>query len=197
MPLQPQAALETAVLDALRTATDADPAGLGYTSAFSGRSVDGRPAPLCGEYYAAVWHDGSRQAGRGVLTSLDEVHGVYVTLTVRTGRLPWDRWAELRDRLESLANAVQRLVHSDAWGYRIVGAANTLAGYRDAGTPGANVAAAGFAEPLRWEGTDAVSPEGPDHFHADLSRPSAADVGLSQRVRFGGCRRVQAIITAG
>lgn len=186
MPLEPQAALETAVLNLLQTSSGSG--GLGYTSANSGRLDKGMPPANCPPWFVCVWHDGSRQAGPNARVCLDEYHAVFVTITVQLS-LPWDRWTTHRDALEAKVNDIRALVGKDAYNHVIVNAANTLAGYRTSQTPDGS-SRVGFCEALAFAGADAIVEAGPDWFHAAVdSRPDLC--GLYQTLRFDRCRRTQ------
>lgn len=190
-PMQPQAALYAAVIDALRTK-------LGYSTATCGRGHLGQPPPRAGSVYAAVWGDGRRGNGDR-RPNLDMVFGVNVTVTVRAEQ-PFDRWDRHEDELEARLNAVAAYVNADATDYRIANAANVLAGFRRSGdTSRASAAPVGFCEGLAFEGFDPVREAGPDWFHADAQNPQAAErnLGFAQTARFGRARRVQAALTAG
>lgn len=195
-PYQPQAALERAVVTILQTSENATPAGLGWTARECGRTYDGRPMPnMGGEWFAAVWHDGSRQAGPNVATCLEEDHGVYVTVTVRTNRIPFDRWHEhLRDQLEYRVNQVRALLGRDTYNNRVINAANALADFRSAGHPGGSYRV-GFTGLWLWQGDDPIQEVGPEWFHARLDQTDIC--GLAQRVKFGGIKRIQAWSTVG
>lgn len=180
MPLEPQAALEQATLNALRNE-------LGYTDRTSGRTFQGHPPPLAGNVFASVWWPGRRQSLSR--TCLDEVQGVYVTLTLRLVK-PFDRWIEHVDDLERRCNAVRALLHNDTLTYDICRAAAVLAVYDTDDTR-----PIGFREALMFEGLDDYEVVGPDWFHGHVDGKSQ-DVGLKQTVRCGKARRLQAIATA-
>lgn len=181
MPLPPQAALETAVLNAIRTAIPS------YVARNSGRQKGPRPpasAPT-GELWLSVWHDGSLPASpRG---ALDLVHGVNVTLSVRV-HLPPDRDVAHRDELHARVAAVVALVHKDHRDFSIVNAAAVLADFDTGPTK-----PIGWREGLHFAGVDPVQEVGGEWYGADPAEPLAA---LAQTARFTGARRIQATGTA-
>jgi hypothetical protein len=186
-PLEAQAALEQAVVDLLRATP---PVGLGLRRAECERMYDGQPPPAAGDFFASVWYDGQRGT-TSQRTNLDEIFGVYVTLTVRFTLTP-DRWVKHRDFLEKRANQVKALLAKDARDYRVVRAAARLAGLRNPGS-------GDFGRPPGWTlglvfmGFDALAPVGADWFSAE-SRD--AHIGAYQRIRFGQAQRIQAVATA-
>jgi hypothetical protein len=188
MPLQPQAALEQATVNLMRTAVLSG--GLGYTSLFCGRQFDGNPPPVArGKWYAAVWHDGVTPIGRNsaATTALDETHGLYVTITVELVQ-PADLWVQHRDELEAKARAIATLIHGDVYNNVIVNAANVLAGFRIGSTPGAD--RVGFVRGLAYEGGDAIVEAGAEWLGG---QPDSSRCCIYQRLRFGGAIRIQAL----
>jgi hypothetical protein len=181
-PMQPQAALEAAVLAALH-------GRLGYTTATAGRAFDGQPPPRCGKVFAAVWSDGRRGSNSG--ESLHESFSVNVTLTVRCEQ-PFDRWLTHRDDLETRLNKIRAYVHGDRWDFRISNAANALCGYRNAGDHTTDQPA-GFLGSLMFLGYDPIREVGADWFHADPTDARAAEknMGFAQTARFGNAERVE------
>jgi len=178
MALQPQAALETAVRNAIRTSLE-------YPDAQCQRTHAGMPHPRAGNVFVSVWYDGQRDSE--MRTCLNEVFGVYVTVTVRAVQ-PFDRWVIHRDDLEARLNAIKALLHADSYNFAISRAAAVLAEFDGTGQ------AVGFREALWFRGFDAVQEVGPDWFSASIDGPNVP-VGLAQRARFGGARRVQALAT--
>lgn len=188
MPLEPQAAIESAVTTLLTTAVIGG--GLGWDTKFCKRMLDGQPPPLCGPWFASVWHDGSRQAGPTGNVNLDEIHAFSVTVTVRLVQ-PFDRWVQHRDELETKVNDLRALIFTDRLNHVIINAANTLAGFRAANVPdGTNWV--GFCEALKWESCEPIQEVGPEWFHANVDQGDR-NCGLAQRVRFKGPRRVQTL----
>lgn len=182
MPVSPQAALEQAVVNLLRSA-----GGMGLPASKCGRSVlDGQPPPVMGPEYVAVWSKSGKRPGQAL--ARDQVLSVMVTVTVRLA-LPFDRAVEHRDRLEALCDSVVDLVALDRHDFRVCRAANTLAGFRSAGAPD-GISDAGFCEPLAWQGTDDAVEVGPDWFHATLEQADR-NCGYAQTVRFGGARLIK------
>jgi len=189
-PLQPQAALETAVLNALLAQA---PAGLEYPASQCKRMYDGQPPPKAGNVFVSVWYDAQR-GSLGQRTYLGELFGVYITLTLRFV-LPFDRWVQHRDDMEARANAIKVLICQDTWNYSIINAANTLAGFRNSGT-GSTQAPVGWCEALVFQGFDPIQDVGPDWFHAHVEHAAERNVGIAQRIKFGMAKRIQAILTA-
>lgn len=174
--LQPQAALETAVRDALKAA-------LSLTDRDCGRTFNGQPPPACGQRYLAVWSPAGRDSQSR--TSLDEVFKVHVTVTIRATGTTYDRWLRHRDDLEKLLNQARAAVHLDVLDHRISRAANALAGL-DSPAATAHV---GFREALAYVGLDDWQVVTGRWFQAaqeDLA-------GLAQTLRFSKSRRVQAL----
>ncbi len=192
MALEPQAALEQAVLQAILNAPalpGTDPSstvGAGYVPYMLNRSAkrmfDGKPPPGCGNVFVSVWYDGQRQ--QSSRNCLDEIMGVYVTTTIRFSQ-PADRWEKHRDDLEKRNNAIRALVHKDTLDYRIIRAAQALAGYvqNDPTHP------QGWVEALCFDRFDAIQPAGPSWFRSDT--PDSSEAGISQTIRFGKARRIQ------
>lgn len=188
MSLEPQNALEQAVVNLMQTSTGSG--GLGYTSANCGRMFDGRPPPVHGLWFASVWYDGQRAVSqnRSGSTSLDEEHGVYVTVTFSCVK-PFDRWFEHRDELELKANDIRSAIHKDIYNNSIINAANTLAGFRSASaTPSSSNV--GFFQGLRFDGMEMIQLVGPDWFNASVDS-RRLQVGIAQRLRFRGAMRIQ------
>lgn len=185
--LLPQAALEQAVVGRLRLA-EAD-GGLGLGEHYCGRTYDGSPPPSCGNYYVAVWSDNQRESVGQSKTCLDQILGLYVTVTYRTGHQPWDRWVAVRDELEAMANGVIVCIGKDVWDHRVSNAANALADLRT-NDAGAHTLAVGFREALCFRGADATQLVGPEWFKAALDKGDR-NVGIAQRLGFFGARLIQ------
>ena len=181
MALEPQAALEQAVLAAIQAAPLG---GFTWTSYNSGRTFDGEPPPRCGNYWLSIWSRGDRTSE--AKTSLNEMFKVFATLTIRATQ-PYDRLLAHRDDLEAKLNRISALIHQDVWSYTVSRAADTLASLDGSGQP------VGYREGLMFEGYDPVELKGGAWFHAD---PAKTEVGLAQTARFGKCRRVRAVVTA-
>lgn len=189
--LQPQAALEEAVLGNIRDS--APTSGFSYDRVNSGRMYDGQPPPRCGNIFLSVWYDGQRGT-LGQRTHLSELFGVYLTLTLRFVQ-PFDRWVHHRDDMEARANAIKALICQDTWNYSIIIDANKRAGFRTSSQPD-NVSPVGWCEPLVFQGFDPIQDVGADWFHADPGRVSERDVGIAQRIKFGMAKRIQSLATA-
>lgn len=176
-PLQPQAALEVAVRDSIRAA-------LGLRADQCDCMFNGQPPPRCGLRFVSVWYDNQRTNRSPV--ALDEIYGVYVTVTVRI-TLPFDRWIQHRDDVEALANAIRAVVQRDSYNFLISAAANNKAGFDRPTTP------IGFRGALVFDRFDPLQVASGPWFGA---KPDAKDQGLTQTIRFGKSRRVQAQLTA-
>lgn len=188
MALDPQAALEQACSDAIISA--APPAGLSsYTTRSVGRTFDGQPPPLCGNYYVAIWSDNMRQSQSR--TSLDELFHVFITLTMRC-HLPYDRWIEHRDEMERRVNGIRALIHKDSLDFHVTRAANTLAGFTWSAVD--TIKRVGWTEALAFDGLDPIQAVGPPWFHAHTDS-TKVEVGIAQRSRFGKSRRIQSLAT--
>lgn len=178
--MEAQAALEQAVANLLKS-------GLGYADADCQRCHDGQPPPRAGECFLAVWSPDDRESVSR--TCLAERHRVFVTVTLRAARVPFDRLLTVRDELARRCDQVRALVHKDSHDQRFVRAAEVLADFSNttAGKPN------GWAEGLAYEGRGAVEEKGGEWFHAKASDNVA---GLVQTLRFGKAFRVQSISVA-
>ncbi len=181
-PLEPQDALEAAVVNVILAS--GAPGGGEYPVSQVKQMFDGQPEPRAGNIFISVWHDGRRASE--MRTCLNEVFGVYVTLTIRCTQ-PFDRWLLHRQDLEKRLNTIRALIHRDSLNFFICRAAAALAGYDGTGQP------VGFREALAFDGFDPIEVQGPSWFSAEPD--DARGVGLSQRARFGKARRVQALAT--
>lgn len=181
MALEAQAALETAVVNAIRAAALG---GFTWTTKNSGRMYNGEPPPACGNYWLSVWSDNNRSSKWR--TALEEKFEVYVTLTVRAVQ-PWDRMVVHRDDLEAKLNRISALIHQDVWTYAISRAANTLAAYDGVSQ------VVGFREGLKFLRYDPIQEVGAAWFKSQLDDPRT---GLAQTARFGDCLHVRAVATA-
>lgn len=182
MAMEPQAAIEAAVLRTIRAIP-----GAGYDTHNSGRTFNEEPPPRCGSSWVSVWHDLSRRSEMD--TCLNEVFGCYVTITMRSGAEPWDYWVRLRDEIERRGNEIRAAVHVDCLFGRIQREASALMG-----ADGSNQRI-GFRDRLAFQDFAGLRKVGPDWFKADLERISAADAGLALTLRFGGLRLIQALGT--
>jgi hypothetical protein len=182
-----QAALETALMTAIRSQ-------LGYVNSQCARTHKGQPEPRCGNYFVSVWSPKRIDSNASTRkTALDLTYYVNATVTVRFTQ-PWDRWVIHDDDLAARGRAIIALGHQDIYNYAIVRAANILAGYRTSSRPD-GVTPVGFCEALWFQGADDMEEQGPDWFHAALDSSASDAVGVSQTLRFGGARRVQALKT--
>jgi hypothetical protein len=182
-PLEPQAALETAIRDLIR-------AQLNYTPEQCECMFNGEPPGRCGKIFVSVWSDNSRTSE--MRTCLNEVLGARVTVTIRFVQ-PFDRWVKHRYELEARCNAIRALVHSDQYDFRVTRLANQLAGF-DSFANRSKATPVGFREALMFEGFDPIQAVGPSWFKAELEG-ATLEVGAAQTIRFGKSRRVQALVT--
>lgn len=166
-------ALLRGVRDTIRTTYTLDETGCQVTP-------DGKPDPVCGEWFYAVHPGGTSNAARNYL---DERADFYVTLTRRAGFSPEDRIGEevLLDNAGILARADQlkALLHME---YPVMDAANAL-------IPGFGVTVNGFVEPPGFLRLDYLGPKGPDWFWAEGYDPAPS--GIAVQLAFGGARRIQ------
>jgi len=177
-PPDAQAALELAAVSLLRRT-------LGYGQATCDRMFDGTPPPRQVNFFAAVWGDNSRGT-LGQRTNLSEIFGLYVTLTVRVQGAP-DRWVQQRDRLAHEAQAILDTLAPDARDYRVIQAANTLAGFRSAGQPGGPP---GWVLGLCFGGMDPIQEKMADWIAADPATAEGVQA-LAQTLKFVGAQRLR------
>lgn len=176
--LGPQASLEQAVVELLRTQ-------LGYRENECQREFDAQPPASCGDVYLAIWSDGSRESSQR--NALDERMGVNVTLTLRL-KVPEDRWLSVRDDVETRLNAVRALLHKDSWDQRVIRLANLRGGRSEAATRHM-----GFVEGLVFDRYEPLKLVPGSWFGASKGGDRA---GVAQTARFREARILQSIATA-
>lgn len=142
---------------------------------------DGQPAPVCGERFVAVhpgdWTNQSTQC-------LEELYGLFVTVTIRLPRVPYDRIGpeiigKAEDGLLALCERVRAAMNmSDLM--RI--ATNAL-------IDGEGATVNGFIVPLQFRDGGKPQIRSGAWFHSK-KEPLA---GLSQTMTFGGAQRDQLI----
>lgn len=190
MPQAAQAALETAVANAIVAAAITTPATI--TAARCKRMYDGRPEPRCGNWFISVWSKNGRQTQPPGRAYLDELFSLKVTITTKFVK-PFDRWIEHRDELELMANTIRALIHKDGLDFSVIRAAMTPASFTwDVNNVTDPV---GWCEGLVFEGMDDMQDCGPAWFSGKTDAP-AVDCGASQTLRFGKARRIQNSATA-
>lgn len=174
-----QAAMCMAVRDKLQTVfgLDADSCEVGF---------DGQPKPACGELYVAV-HPLSWSGISGDW-DLGEEYGVGVTLTMRMGVAPKDRWGIAvwlleEGGMEQRIRQTRAAIHHNQ---EVRIAANAFLGEGGGGF---------MLTPLQILRVDPPKVQGPSWFSADppQSDKHVAECGVSQMLTFGKCQRVQSI----
>ena len=89
----------------------------------------GRPPAMAGERFVAVW---GRKVSRHQNRALDERYEVRITVSMRGGQVPWDRWGSglwLRatEGLEAVVRPIVAQIHgAGANGIALLNAANQL-----------------------------------------------------------------------
>jgi hypothetical protein len=181
--LEPQAALETAAMNAICQQ-------LGYTRQQCQRMYNAEPPPNMGLVFVAVWAPGGRESIHQTQTCLDEMFNFNVTVTVKF-KLPFDRWLEHRDDLEKRCNAIRALMHMDSYDNRIIRAANLLARFDDFSDdePSLHV---GFRESITFMHLDDIQDVGGAWFKSHVDKP---ECGGAQTIKFGKVRRLQGLLT--
>lgn len=180
LPHELQSALEEACLRAVREE-------LGYTGRDSARTFDDRPPPSAGDVFLSIWSDNAREGG-SKRTALYVEFGLSVTLSLRFGRVPFDRRVEVRDEMEWRLNKVTTLLHKDVWDFRhsrvaeqILGIASPKRAYH------------GGLAFQRWLPLMEVTA---DWYHGAGGQGGDAEVGIAQTAVFARSVNVQAVATA-
>lgn len=147
---------------------------------------DGAPKPAAGEFYAAV-HPLTWSFPNGDF-DLHEDYQVAVTLTMRMGFAPKDRWgiAVWLLRPDGLESRIRRAITALHHNQEVRLAANLLI------TGGAS---GKVMTPLQVLRVEPPRVQGPDWFSAapPESEHAVAECGVSQMIVFGKCQRVQSI----
>jgi hypothetical protein len=142
---------------------------------------DGQPPPTAKYPYYAV-HEGDWSNDQ--TEYLNETYGFEVTITIRAGVAPVDRYAVvLKRELWQLAAQLRAKIHGNDL-LRIK--ANTF-------IDGQGVTVNGFVEPLRFRSAGKVQPRDQAWFWADDYKGNSPPSGLSITLVFGGAVRAQMI----
>lgn len=164
-------------------------------------SVDGSPKPMSDDWFVAIHEGGYVNSSHN---SLDEIHSVQVTVTIRTGTMPSDRIAnnaifgggistsgipEESASTTEILQLVKRQLNMDPAGYAVLALANA---YIVAETP-PELSVYGFSEPLCFKSCGKSIPKGMEWFSADPSTGSAAMAGLACTMILGDARRTSSI----
>jgi hypothetical protein len=147
---------------------------------------DGRPIAAASETYVAV-HEGE---WRGVdCEGLDELFGIDVTVSVRSGVTPDDRLGEslmvgpAGMSLDEKLRGIVALLHRDPPDYPVLNAANVLIG------AGGN----GLVVPLRFSHADRTKIADPKWFWGPPAEEDDCPAGLYRTLHFVEAERVQTI----
>lgn len=179
MALEPQAALEQAVVNQLIASLELS---LDLSENNCRRMFDGRPPSAYKLPFVAVWSHNDI-GSQGDNTYLREIRGVEVTISIPIGmELPWDRRLNLRDRLEIYTNRIIEVVHKDCHDFYITNAAELLAEIDGASQP------VGFRGVLTFLGSGRIQEVGPDWYH---SKPGMGVTGIAQTTSFGRVTRIR------
>lgn len=179
-PVSTERAMLEGLRDALRAALSLDRTGCQVTA-------DGRPDPMCGDWFVAVHPGGTSNSQRNYL---DEHADCYVTITRRTGFSPQDRIGEAAvfDLLD-YAGRVKALVHM---GYPVMDRADALitGTAENVAAAGGTVTTNGFVEPLGFTHSQYLGPKGCDWFWGEGMSDDIT--GIAVQLTFSGARRIVA-----
>lgn len=179
-----------AVRDGIRAA------GMNYDAATCEIMDDGRPPPVCGNYFASI-HDGAVSSDSD--NCLNERYSFSVTLTVRV-TVPLDRVGSQqmarniarvplgeRQGFYAKTDRLRALIHMN-WNMVVVQASQQPPSANDNLAAWSTGTVYGFCEPMRFLSMESPKLVGGEWFAAD---PEAEDVGMKAELRFGKCRRFQ------
>jgi hypothetical protein len=162
--------------------------GLSYREGECEVGWDGMPQPRSGQVYVAV-HPGS--VGNTQDQCLDESYSVDITLSLKMGTYPVDKWGNpgivLADTgLYARAEAIRALIHMD---YVSMNNANAGSDYS------IGILENGFIEPLKFAGMGSPTERDPGWWWSEsqTQTQTMAPSGLSITLSFNGARRVQVI----
>lgn len=191
-------ALLYAIRDGIRAA------GINYDAKTCEIMDDGRPPPVCGNYFAAI-HDGKMLSDGD--NQLDERYSFVVTLTERV-TVPLDRVGDQmmarniervplgeRQGFNAKIERLRALLHMN-WNFVVIRKA--VSG-QSSNSANDNLAAwatgtvYGFVEPMRFLGTEFPKLVGGEWFG---SEPDAEEVGMMAPLMFGRCKRMQPVTQA-
>lgn len=178
-----QSAILQAVRDQLQQTftLDADSCEVGF---------DGSPKPSCGELYIAV-HPANWTGISGDY-DLGEEFEVGVTITLRMGVAPKDRWGiavfltapDGGPGLDALCRQAITAIHQSQTVRLAADTYLTNAGAMGGGS---------ILTPFRFKNGGKPSVKGPEWFDAAPAGKAAAECGVAQTITFGRCQRVQDI----
>lgn len=164
-------------VDFLRDPTN----GLGLTASECDEQPDGQPPPSMGQLYYAV-SEGEWTCD--TTEYLGESYGIEVTITVRAGVAPADRYGVMLKRtLRDLAAKVRAAIHGN----------DLLRLAANKHIENDSVTVNGFVEPLRFKSAARIQVRGQDWFWAEGYEGSSPPSGLSITLTFGQAIRDQGI----
>jgi len=139
-------------------------------------TVDGRPPTNCGEIFVAIHPGGFRGNNPEIL---DAIHSMYITVTFRCAKTPFDRvgMKVIVDQTLGMGDFVQTIVQYVGMNYQILNMANSRI------DPQLNR----WVEPLRFSSASPPRFVGGEWFHANNAQEEA----LTQTITFGEARRTQ------
>lgn len=160
--------------------------GLAYENGQCEIGWDGQPPPMAGQVFVAV-HPGAVRSDHDL--SLRETVALDLTLSMKTGGLPVDRYGEQSVVLATTgiyarAEAIRALLHMN---YTVLNDANAGQSYSIGASDN------GFVEPLKFLSMTPPQERGPEWFWGESEFSGDAPAGLSITLSFGNAVRVQVI----
>jgi len=147
----------------------------------------GKPAPIAGQRFVSVW---GRKRSTKEHRALDERYEVKITVSLRGGNVPWDRWGDgiwlkaLRG-MESSVREIVAVIHgSGDDGISLLAAANDLIG------PTSNKFLTGV--PLIFSGEQGPDPRGASWW----GKPDENWAGIVSTLTWGEAQRIQLVDNA-
>ncbi len=164
-------------------------------------SLDGKPKPMSDDWFVAVHEGGYTNSSH---ESLDEIHSVLVTVTIKTGTMPADRIANnaifgggistsgIPEQVAStneILQLVKRQLNMDPARYAVLALANA---YIEAETP-PEFTVYGFSEPLTLKSCGKSAQKGPDWFYSGQTSGMPEVSGVAATMVLGDARRTSSI----
>lgn len=146
-------------------------------------TYQGRPPAFAGEWFAGICEQGSYQDG-SANDCVAEVYRIAVVLSLRTSKLPRDRFGQVYRAMLDAFEPRERTIMATLAPYAHLSVANATLGTTDTGSV--------FFGSLLWRSTSQATPQGPEWaLGQSQAAPEGAEVWSVRTLIYEGALRVQ------